>query len=65
VVAVGGDNPVALLIGVDKARRHRLLAGIDVEVAPDLALSEASLGGFFKDPDQNHLFVQIQEMVVV
>src|SRR5215212_2726685 len=61
VVAVGRDDPVAFLEGLDEARRHGLLPDIDVEVAPDLTLPEALLARLLEGPDQCHPTVQIYE----
>jgi hypothetical protein len=61
VVAVGRDDPVAFLEGLDEARGHGLLPDVDVEVAPDLALPETLLARLLEGPDQGHLAVQIYE----
>ena len=44
VVPVGGYDLVAFLEGLEEPGRHSLLADVDVEVAPDLALTEAPSG---------------------
>src|SRR5215207_578560 len=61
VVAVGRDDPVAFLEGLDEARGHGLLPDVDVEVAPDLTLPEALLARLLEGPDQGHLTVQVYE----
>ncbi len=61
VVAVGGDDLVALFEGLEEARGDGLLPDVDVEVAPDLALPEAPLARLFEGPDQDHLLVQVYE----
>src|SRR5829696_6674691 len=63
VVAVGCDDPVALLEGLQESRSHCLLAGVDVEVAPDLALSEAPPARLLERPDEHHLAVEVHETI--
>ena len=64
VVAVGGDDPVSLLEGLQKARGHGLLPDIDVEVAPDLTLPETPLARLLEGPNKGHLAVQIYEALL-
>src|ERR671917_1611431 len=63
VVAVGGDDPVALLEGLQESRSHCLLADVDVEVAPDLALPEAPPARLLERPDNHHLAVEVHETI--
>src|SRR5918994_614465 len=51
VVPVGGDDLVAFLEGLEEPGRDGLLTGVDVKVAPDLALTEAPLGRLFERSD--------------
>ena len=48
VVAVGGDDLVAFLEGVEKAGGDRFLPDVEVEVAADLALPETALAASSK-----------------
>jgi hypothetical protein len=64
VVAVGGDDPVAFLEGLQKARGHGFLPYIDVEVAPDLTLPETPLARLLEGPNERHLAVQIYEALL-
>ena len=64
VVAVGGDDPVAFLEGLQEARGDGLLPDIDVEVAPDLTLPETPLARLLEGPNQGHLAVQIYETLL-
>ncbi len=61
VVAVGSDDLVALLVGLQKAGGDGFLTDVDVEIASDLALPETPLARFFEGPYDNHLFVQVHE----
>src|SRR5829696_2393576 len=63
VVAVGGDDPVALLEGLQESRSHCLLAGVDVEVASDLALPEAPPARLLERPDEHHLAIEVHETI--
>src|SRR5215212_2648820 len=65
VISVGCDDLVALFAGVEEAGGDRFLTNVDVEVAPDLALPETPLGGLLEDPDEDHLPVQVQEVIAV
>src|SRR5918911_1171493 len=65
MIAVGGDDRIALPVGVEEAGRDGLLTDVDVEVAPDLALPKTPLGGFLEDPDQDHLLVEVQEVLAI
>src|SRR5829696_7817006 len=61
VVAVGRDDSIALLEGLQKARGYGLLPDVDVEVAPDLTLPEPLLARLLEGPDQGHPTIQIHE----
>ena len=61
VVAVGGDDPVTLAVGVEEPGRDRFLADVDVKVAADLAGAESALAGLLEEADPHHIAVVAQE----
>src|SRR3712207_1560757 len=63
VVAVGGYYPVTLLEGLQETGGHRFLPDVDVEVAPDLALPEASPARLLERPYNHHLAVEVHETI--
>jgi len=61
VDAIGGDDLVSLSEGLKEPRGHRLLAGVEVQVAADLALAKRPLTGFLEDPHEHHLAVELYQ----
>ena len=57
VIAVGGDDLVARLVGVDQAGGDGLLSDIEVEVSADLALAESPLTRLLEETNLHHLAV--------
>ena len=61
VVPVGGDDPVPGLEGFQEARRHRLLTGVEVQVAADLAAAEGPPALFLERADQYQAAVELHQ----
>ena len=63
MVAVSGNDPVALFEDIEEANGYRLFTGVDVQVPADLALPEALLAGLLEGTHQHHVPVKIRESV--
>jgi hypothetical protein len=63
VVPVAGDDPVPTPESAQEARGHRLLAGVEVQVAADLALAEGPLAGFLEGAHEHHPAVELHQVL--
>jgi hypothetical protein len=61
VIAVGGDDAITFLEGIDEPGRDRFLTGVDVKVATNLTLAETTTGGILEEPDLDHLPVELDK----
>jgi hypothetical protein len=61
VVAIGGDDLVALTVRGEESNRGRFLPNVDVEVAAELALTEAALTRFLEEANEHHLTIKVNQ----
>src|SRR6185437_14631735 len=60
-----GDDPVPLPESAQETRGHRLLAGVEVQIAADLALAEGPLAGCLESAHEHHPAVELHQALRV
>ena len=63
MIAVGADHVVVLVQRSDRADADGLLADVEMEEAADLPLRVRARGLFFEAPDDEHLAIEVGEVI--